>query len=140
MTSGFFLGAINILDKSFIIKTKIIIISLVTSFLIKISIFSQRLDCIKTQFIIIIIFFVFSFITSNIIKNSHIIFLLKQITSFTGGIYYLHWEIKYRTMNNLLLIKKGDFITCVIIYLICYIFCFISYHICKNTRLKYLFI
>ena len=54
MTSGFFLGAINILDKSFIIKAKIIIISLFTSFLIEISIFSQRLDCIKTQFIIFI--------------------------------------------------------------------------------------
>ena len=140
MTSGFFLGAINILDKSFIIKAKIIIISLFTSFLIEISIFSQRLDCIKTQFIIIIIFFAFSFITSNIIKNSNIIFILKQITSFTGGIYYLHWEIKYRTMNDFFLIKKGDFISCVINYLICYIFCFISYNICKNTRLKYLFI
>lgn len=140
VTSGFVLGKINILGKTYFIKFKIISVSLIIIFLIKSSIYVKRLDCISTQSIITFIFLLFSLFPFDFIKNANIIVIFKQITNFTGGIYYLHWEIKHRTINNFILIRKGNFISCVFIYLICYIFCFISFKIFKNTKLKYLFI
>ena len=138
--SGFYFGSKSILEKKFSVKIKIIIISIIGVFIFNKSMNKRNNNYIAIQLIINIIFLSFSFLPFDLIKNKIIISFIKQITSFTGGIYYLHWEIKYRTFNNSNLIQKADFMSCVINYLMCYIFCFFSFKLFKNTKLKYLFI
>ena len=138
--SGFFLGSISLLKRTFKIKLKTIFISFINIILIDQSKYKTRFDCFTTQFICNIIFISFSIFSFDLIKIKNIIFIIKQLSCFSGGIYYLHWEIKFRTMKNFIMIDKGNFLSCVIIYLICYIFCFILYRIFKKSKLKYLFI
>ena len=137
---GFMFASINNINHKFSIKFKIIIFSLLCIFLT--SNFNNKgyIKFIRVQFIVNIIFIVSVLFPNDLINNKIIFYIITQITSYTGGIYYLHYEIKYRTLSHLNLIKKADFFSCIIIYLISYIFCFLSFKIFKNTKLKYLFI
>lgn len=113
--------------------------------MIGIFIFNKSLKKINNNYLIIqliinIIFLSFSFFPFDLIKNKIIISFINQITSFTGGIYYLHSEIKNRTFYISKIIQKADFTSCVINYCMCYIFCFFSFKLFKNNKLKYLFI
>jgi len=140
MVFGFFLGSKSILKRKIEIKIKIILISLINCLMINQSINKRKLFSLQILFISNIIFISFSTIPFEFIKNKNINSFLKQLTGFSGGIYYLHWEIKFRLMKSFILIKKGDFLSCIIIYLICYSFSFIMYNLFKNTKLKYMFI
>lgn len=140
MYTGFIFGSLAIIDRKFNIKFIIILISVISMLILKILITKKNIDNIFIQLSISIIFISSSFLPFYLIKNNNIIFIIKQITSFTGGIYYIHWEIKYRTLKKFFLIKKYNFVSCIIIYLISYIFCFFFFKIFKNTKLKYLFI
>lgn len=138
--SGYFFGSIEILEKSFVVKIKIIILLFIFVFLFKYPKYEYNNENIVIQFIVIIIFIASSFIIQDLIKNKFILSYIKHLTNFTGGIYYLHWDMKYRTLANISSIKKGTFISCLVIYLICYFFCFFNYKIFKKTIFKYLFI
>jgi len=140
MFTGFFFGSITILNRNIKFKSIIILLSYIGSIFCKYLNNNKKFDYIYTQFIINIIFIFSSILPFNLIKNRIIILIINQITSYTGGIYYLHYEIKHRTFNDIYLIKKGNFFSCIIIYLICYLFCFLSFKIFKKTKLKYLFI
>ena len=140
MLSGFYFGSKFILERSSSNKLKIIFLSFIGLYILKNQLIIKRLNFFINQLVIIILFLLCSIIPFDLIKNKNIIFIIKKATSFTGGIYYLHWEIKYRAMKNFFIIKKGNFISCIFIYLFCYTFCNFSYKIFKNTKLKYLFI
>ena len=127
--TGYFFGLLNILDKSLCFKLTIISISSIGAFLIKSSINTKKLYTFFIEFISIIVFIFFSFSFFDFIKNKNFASLIQQLASYTGGIYYLHWEIKHRTLNNLDLIKKGNFLSCIFIYLLCFLFCFFSFKI-----------
>jgi len=137
--SGFFFGSKAILDRKYKFKLLFILFSLSCFFFVK-YFRNNNLDYIANQFIINIVFISSSFIPFDLIKKKNLINCIKHITSFTGGIYYLHWEIKFRTFNNISLIKKANFFSCIIIYLICYVFCFCLFRIFNNNKLRYLFI
>ena len=140
MFSGFFFGSIRLLDKKISLKLIYSIFSIIgLIFLIYLD-DEKNFGYIRIQFIINIIFIFSSLIPFDLIKNRNITSIINQITSYTGGVYYLHWEIKFRTFNDIYLIKKANFLSCIIIYLICYIFCFLSFRLFKNTKLKFLFI
>ena len=73
------------------------------------------------------------------LENSHSFIqkIIKQITSYTNGIYCLHTRI-----NRFCRIEfgfNGTLKSCFIIYLISYFFSFIGIKLLGKTRLKYLF-
>ena len=147
--TGYFFGSIKILDKSILLKIKIIINSFLSAFLLKPYLNNWNFHVYFIQSIANIVFLSFSFslsfinCTSSLKKINgfkNITFFIAHLSSYTGGIYYLHWEIKYRTFNSFPIIKRGDFSSCTFIYLLCYLFCFLGFKIFKNTKLRYLFI
>ena len=80
-----------------------------------------------------IIFSLFSF------KNKKIIFLLKIITKFTGGIYYIHMIIVSFLIRKILFIKNKTFKGSIFIYIICYIICYLGNKLSNKTKFKFLF-
>ena len=80
----------------------------------------------------ICLIFIFSLFPSNKITNIKIGKILKHITNYTAGVYYLHPVIRRYFKNNINHTLSGVFI----IYLICYLICFIGfiYYNNKNKR------
>ena len=79
-------------------------------------------------------------IFNSILLKENILFsIIDNITKFTGGIYYIHIIIR-DYLSNFLLIKDRNYLSGFIIYIICYIICFIGIKIFQNSKLKYLFI
>ena len=82
---------------------------------------------------IFILFSLFSF------TNEKMISLLKLITKFTGGIYYIHWTCFSILRRKFLFIKDRQFHGSIAIYIISYIFCYIGNKLTFNTKFKFLF-
>jgi hypothetical protein len=72
-------------------------------------------------------------------QNNKITFLLKIITKFTGGIYYIHIICRDFIERKLLFIQKRTFHSSIIIYIISYIICYLGSKLCGKTKLKFLF-
>ena len=140
MFSGFFLGAKGIYNYNSYVKIKIVVFSLISIFIIKTSFNKKKFDYISVQLIVIIIFIFSSFFPFDQIKNRNITLIIKQITSYTGGVYYLHWQIGHKNIKKFFLIKNADFLSCINNYMLCYFFCFFSFKIFNKTKIKYLFI
>lgn len=70
--------------------------------------------------------------------NSCIKRAIKQITSYTNGIYCMQSEMVQFIHNNFH--REGNLNKSIIIYLVSYFFSFIGYKIFRKTQLKYLFI
>lgn len=85
----------------------------------------------------IVLFFGFYLIPFKDISN-FFYKMVKQITSYTNGIYCLHTRIMYILKGTFKF--KGNFKTTINIYLIGYFISFIGINLFKKTRLKYLFI
>ena len=104
---GFMFASINIINHKFSIKFRIIIFSFLCVFLT--SNFNNKgyIKFIRVQFIVNIIFIVSVLFPNDLINNKIIFYIINQIASYTGGIYYLHYEIKYRTLSHVNLIKKA---------------------------------
>lgn len=84
----------------------------------------------------VLLFFIFLIFPFK--KNSIIELAIKQITSYTGGIYYLHVTLAYY-MEKIKIIKNKSFLGCITLYITNYFICFIGTTITKKTKLKYLF-
>jgi fucose 4-O-acetylase-like acetyltransferase len=87
----------------------------------------------------ICIIFVFSLFPSEKITITLIKIILKYITNFTAGIFYLHWSIILYLKSNIKIIKNGSFSGIIVVYLICYTISFIGTKIFGKTKLKHLF-
>ena len=83
--------------------------------------------------------FIFSLFPSDKIKNSAIENILKYITNYTGGIFYLHVTVSFYFKDIFKPIKNGNLGGLIIIYLICYIICFIGMKIFGKTKMRNLF-
>ena len=83
----------------------------------------------------ICLIFIFSLFPSNKITNIKIQKILKHITNYTPGVYYLHPVIRRYFKNDINHTLSGVFI----IYLICYLICLIGMIFFGKTKLKYLF-
>ena len=66
--------------------------------------------------------------------------IIKYITKFTGGIYYIHSILRIYLQKYILFFKLKSYFSSFVIYFICYIICYIGASLFKKNRLKYLFI
>ena len=87
---------------------------------------------------------VFFFLTFSLIPlenfNRKLLIILKYITSYTPGIYFLHINIYKIFRFKINSIKKKTFLGCLFIYLISYSISCICFNLTKKTKIKYLFI
>lgn len=121
-------------------KRSIFFSSIVIYFLIRYNIFNQPNGFSGKGVIYILssllLFTIFSLLNINI-QNDFTISLIKQITSYTQGIYCLHF-ILY--LNLKIIGFKDTFQTCLLLYLLSYLISFIGFKITEKNALKYLFI
>lgn len=82
---------------------------------------------------IFILFSLFSF------QNSGIIFFLKIITKFTGGIYYIHMICFNFLRQKFKFIKNMTLQGSVVIYIVSYIICFFGNKLSFSKKMKLLF-
>ena len=145
--TGFFLGYYSILKRINSINHKkylLLILLIFSSFfiyihriLIKIS---SRFYTIIVSFVIFCNFICFSLLPFESIKRNIIKKLIKYLTSYTGGIYYLHYGVREIFSNYFKIFDAGDFKSCLINYICCYFICFIGSNLLKKSKLKYLFL
>ena len=83
---------------------------------------------------------IFALIPLDKITNISIIFLNKQITSYTAGIYYIHIKVQSYFEDSIFILRDGSIRGCVLNYFICYCICFLGMKLLGKTKLKYLFI
>ena len=100
--------------------------------------YNKYFNSIKTDLIAINLFIIFGLLPIDKINNLKIIFFIKQITSYTGGIYYIHPEIIYY-MHKYFSKRYNRILKNLSIYCISYIICCINSKIFKSTNLIYLF-
>ena len=126
-------------------KTKIIIVfSLILYFFILYDIFlvpkGFLYPGIRLNIQAILLFYIFTLLFSfEIIKNNKIKNFINFITNYTGGVYYLHIVVRDYLSYIIPLIKRKTLRGCIIIYIICYLLCFIGAKCFKKRQLKYLF-
>ena len=86
------------------------------------------------------LFLLFASLPFDQIKYKRVKGLMHHATMFTGGIYYLHVIYRcYLWRYSSYFIKK-TYLGSFIIYIICYLNCFIGNKLFFNLKLKYLFI
>lgn len=87
----------------------------------------------------LIIFILFAIFPLETIKNNNFINIIKIITNYTSGIYYLHIPISLYLSNFIQLIKENTFYGCIIIYIICYFISYFGIKLFGKTKLRHLF-
>jgi fucose 4-O-acetylase-like acetyltransferase len=143
--SGFTLASLGIYQKGKKYKKKIIFFSLLILIIIsKYDIFSElksfKYGGLRLNIAAICIFLFFSLLPVEIIKCKIIIFIIKQISIYTGGVYFTHYLIGKVFLSKILtFIKNNTFLGCMKIYLISYIVCLIGTKIFKKTKFRHLF-
>ena len=142
--SGFILSFFKIISvlKKYSIFTFILSLSMFI-FLGKYYIFLHLYDIpysgIEYNIRSIFLIFIFSVIPFEKIENKLIINILKYITNYTAGIFYLHWSITIYLKNFVRPIKQKTFFGCIIIYILCYIISSIGISQLGKTKFRYLF-
>ena len=141
---GFSFASLKILP---IIKNKRII-CLCVSFLFIFLVFFFKLYNSMTHFYegifinigIISIFIFFYMLPFEHITFGPLIFLIKQITSYSSGIYYIHIKISDYFKDSFHAFEEKTLVGCALNYIISYFICFIGMKMFGRTILKYLFI
>ena len=123
-----------------IIFFSLIIIIIITKFDIFCPLKTFKYGGLRLNIASICLFFFFSLLQFKIIKCNIIIKIIKQLSNYTGGVYFIHNLIgRGYIFTSLLLIDTTTIIGCIKIYIISYLICFIGAKICKNTRFRHLF-
>ena len=119
--AGFILGYIKIIDKlkrfrsiSLIIFSPIFYVFSIHNYIINIFF---RFKYLIMTFLISILFVFFGLLPFDLVNNNSILILLKYITSFTGGIYYLHFDVYFLFSQYFYFIKKANIASCIYIYI-----------------------
>ena len=142
--TGFFLGSRFIIKK--LRNKRYIIFILIFPEIILINKFKKLNNISKTfepiiiDIIIIFLFIFFALIPFETIKSKIINKIIKQLTSYTGGIYYIHVGVYIIFSKYFKILAFGNFKSCIINYLFCYFICLIGSFIFKKNKLKYLFL
>ena len=139
---AFYLSSIKIIDRANKNKNKKYFIFFLSFMLILLIIFYKTVKkyLLLSYFFAISLIILFAILPFDKLKCGNII---KGISSYAGGIYYIHVYVNSLINKHLLIkfkLKKGTIIICIINYFICYIICFIGFKIFKKNKLKYLFI
>ena len=143
--NGYLLGSFNLLRKlNQAQKLKVLLLSPFIFHNLKeihvITKFFSKIKLLRFNLLLVILFIFFACLPINSIFNLQFIGFIKQITGFTGGIYYLHLFIFDCCSRFSKIIKNKDDVSCIIIYIICYCISFSCYNILKKSELKYLFV
>ena len=139
---GFFLFPINIDDKLKKYRKKCLFICLI---IYNLFIYYKNLYGKNIKFFIIKvlycvnIFIFFLIFPLHKIRNKIIINIIKVITRYTGGIYYLHTKVQLLLEYFFIGMKSRTIIVCIINYLLCYFICLIGSTIFMKYYLRYLF-
>ena len=107
------------------------------SFFKKIHFFFQP---ISKNIFILNLFLFFGMIPFDKIKNKVLMEFLIKVTSYTGGVFYLHAKMGFYLGRYFFLIRTRTFKGCLIIYFICYLTCLIGTFVFRKNSLKNLFI
>ena len=94
----------------------------------------------KLYLLSILVFIIFALFPSEKIKNKIIINIIKQITNYTAGVYYLHITIYHYIKLYIKFVHNKTLKGCILIYLLCYFICFIGNLIFGKTKLRNLFL
>lgn len=143
---GNFFGSINLLCY---IKNLSVFFSLILSFIIfiifKFEIFVYQQGfwypnillniCASTS-----LFLLFSSLCLENLKNTKLILIIKNVTKYTGGIYYLHVIYRDHLRKYSLFFRNRSYSSSFVIYILCYINCYFGNKLFKNSKLKYLFL
>lgn len=142
--TGFFLGSKSILKKFNKKKYMIFMFLVPAIFLIfihkELINFSIRFRIIVINIVITFLFIIFGIMPFDYINNTLLIKIIKQITSFTGGIYYIHYGVRTIFSTYFKIFDIGDLKSCLINYLVCYFICYLGSIIFINSYLRFLFI
>ena len=103
------------------------------------NIFGISYHGIKLNVLAVCIVILFSLFPSNKIKNKKLINILKLITNYSGGIFYLHQLVQFFFKPYFNNIRNGTFIGIIQIYFISYIISVVGANIFYKTKLKFLF-
>jgi hypothetical protein len=82
---------------------------------------------------------IFILFSSFSLQNRKIIIVLKIITKFTGGIYYIHLICRNILRQKFVFIANRGFFGSISIYITSYIICCIGNKLSCETKLKFLF-
>jgi fucose 4-O-acetylase-like acetyltransferase len=146
--SGFYIASKNYITllKS---NSKIAIINsfIIVSFITKFNVFSEietyKYGGVRLNIAAICFFFIFYLFPFRTIKNKFLINIITQITSYTGGIYFIHNLIGrgyiLKKFLSILAIKRHTLFECIIVFFISYIICFSGTKICGRTKFRHLF-
>ena len=146
--SGFYIASKNFTS---ILKTKarITIINslIILSFITKLKVFSNiktfKYGGIRLNIAAICIFFIFYLFPFSVIKNKILINIIKQLTSYTGGIYFIHNLIGrgyiLSKILSILEIERHSLLECLIVFIISYIICFYGTRLFGRTKFRHLF-
>lgn len=141
--TGFFFSSINIFKKYN--KCRIHILFLSGTFLFAILYF-EILNKSRFYFKRIIInlgiisaFSFFAMLPFDKIKNNNIFSFLKRLTSYTGGIYYLHSIVFHIFKRYIISVRQETFKGGLLIFIISYFICLINSIIFRNSKIYYLF-
>ena len=141
---GCYLNFINILVKAQNISLHShLFLLIIIYFLFEYNIFIYYPGFMYPNIILNIFASIILFITFGTIKMEKIFLLnsiLKHITKYTGGIYYVHQLFNHSFRKYILFFKKQSYFSACVIYIISYLMCFTGYKFFKNYKLKYLFI
>ena len=87
-----------------------------------------------------VLFILFGSIPFGSMLNIKSINLIRNFTSYTGGVYYIHIFIIKLLSRISQVIRDRNVKSCLIVYIICYLLCVIFSKIFKQSKFKYLFI
>ena len=85
------------------------------------------------------LFIFFGTLPFDIINNRIVNKIFQILTRHTGGIYYIHTEAYDILINKYHLMYPRSTKSCVLVYVVSYIFCDIGTRIFKRWRLRYIF-
>ena len=102
--------------------------------------YSKLLKIIIIDIVVVCLFLLFSLIPFELIENNIVKKAIKQISSYTGGIYYIHYIVKKIFGKYFNIFNAGNLKSCAINYFVSYFICFIGSTLFQKNKIKYLFL
>lgn len=141
--SGFIIAYYKVINKLKKYRTKTMYLCFIIFYLVyKYNIFRkpkgfgyQSLDVHALS----ICLFIFFSIISNYFLSNYLIAIIKQMSKFTAGIYYLHIPLKHYFKYIFLQVRNRTIFGSLFIYIISYLICLIGTKMLMKNKLKNLF-
>ena len=142
--TGFTLSSLKIFKILDNYKMNTIIFCIIIFYIVRIykifaNFFGVAYNGIKLNVASVCIIIIVSFFPMKNIKHKYLVVLLKYLTNYSAGIFYLHQVAQFYSSRFFDDIRKGNFIGIILIYFICYLISVSGASIFKNSMAKNLF-